>query len=229
VPFSLEKPFHDFQLNTLNVFKILDAIRRFNSGCKYLSLSSAAVYGNPQTLPIHETHPLAPVSPYGIHKMMAEQICEEFYRFWNVKTCCIRIFSAYGPGLKKQLLWDISQKLKDEGPLSLFGTGRETRDFIHIDDLVNLIDVVIRKAQFQGDFINAANGVETSIREIAECMVDEIAPGREIIFSQSNRRGDPLNWVADISKATQLGYVQNINIKRGINSYISWLRENELL
>lgn len=136
VPFSLEKPLHDFQLNTLNVFKILDAIRRYNPECKFLNLSSAAVYGNPVSLPVTESQAVAPVSPYGMHKAMAENICEEFYRFWGVSTCSVRIFSAYGPGLKKQLLWDISCKLLNDGPLHLFGTGEETRDFIYISDLV---------------------------------------------------------------------------------------------
>jgi dTDP-glucose 4,6-dehydratase/UDP-glucose 4-epimerase len=98
-----------------------------------------------------------------------------------------------------------------------------------VADLVNLIDVVIKNAKFEGDVINAANGIEISIRDVAECMVNIIAPGREIIFSQSNRKGDPLNWVADISKATQMGYIQKVDIQKGISSYILWLREKGLL
>lgn len=226
VPFSLEKPLHDFQLNTLNVFKILDAIRRYSPGCKFLNLSSAAVYGNPVSLPVAESHTVAPVSPYGMHKAMAENICEEFHRFWGVSTCSVRIFSAYGPGLKKQLLWDISRKLQSDGSLHLFGTGNETRDFIYVSDLVELIDIVMRNASFEADVINAAGGVQTSIRHIAEIMVEKIAPGREIVFSNTVRKGDPLNWEADISKVRAMGFSPKTDIRTGITHYVEWLKEN---
>lgn len=230
VPFSLEKPYNDFQLNTVNVFKILDAIRRFNPECKYLNMSSAAVYGNPQSLPITEDMPFAPVSPYGIHKQMAEMICGEFYRYWGVRTACIRIFSAYGPGLKKQLLWDLAQKAKsDNSQINLFGTGRETRDFIYISDLVALIDCVIKGASFEADVINAANGKQIEIKYIAENMMEALGCDKPIAFSGSNRKGDPLNWEADIEKVKELGYEQKISIKEGIKNYVEWLKENDLL
>ncbi len=222
----MEKPLHDFQLNTLNVFKILDAIRRCNPRCRFMNLSSAAVYGNPVSLPVTECQPSAPVSPYGVHKTMAESICDEFYRFWGVATCSLRIFSAYGPGLRKQLLWDISRKLASDGPLQLFGTGDETRDFIYISDLVRLIAVVVERAPFKADVINAASGVQTTIRRVAETMVEIMAPGREIVFSNTNRKGDPLNWEADISKVRSMGFIPKTDIRTGITEYIALLKEN---
>lgn len=229
VPFSIEKPYNDFQLNTVNVFKILDAIRRFNPECKYISLSSAAVYGNPKSLPIKEDMPYAPVSPYGIHKQMAEMICEEFYRFWGVRTVCIRIFSAYGPGLKKQLLWDLANKATSQDKVTLFGTGNETRDFIYISDLVRLIDCVIKNAPFEADIINAANGKQIEVAEIVNLMMKAMECSKPIIFSGANRKGDPLYWEADIMNAEKLGYIQSVSIEDGIKSYVLWLKENNLV
>lgn len=228
VPFSIEKPYNDFQLNTVNVFKILDGIRRFNPECKFINLSSAAVYGNPKRLPVRENDELAPVSPYGIHKEMSEMICEEFHRFWNIKTVCIRIFSAYGPGLKKQLLWDLSQKIKNNDTIELFGTGNETRDFIFIEDLIRLIDSVIENCSFSGEIINAANGSQIKVSEIAILMKESLNSEKNIIFKGTNRKGDPLNWEGDNKKAKELGYVQNISIADGIKSYVVWLKENGL-
>lgn len=228
VPFSLEKPYNDFQLNTLNVFKILDAIRRFNQECRYINMSSAAVYGNPEALPITESMPYRPVSPYGVHKEMAEMLCDEFHRHWGVRTSCVRIFSAYGPRLKKQLLWDLALKAKNNERVELFGTGRETRDFIYVTDLVRLIDCVIANAPFEADIINAANGRQIEIAEIARLMMEALGCGKEIMFKGVNRKGDPLNWEADISKAKALGYVQETDIKQGINNYVKWLKENAL-
>ena len=108
VPFSLEKPFNDFKLNALNVIKLLEAIRIHSPECKFITMSSAAVYGNPESLPIVENQKKEPVSPYGFHKVISELVCKEYSKFWNIKTCCLRVFSAYGPRLKKQLLWDLN-------------------------------------------------------------------------------------------------------------------------
>lgn len=110
---SILNPLRDYTLNTYNVFKILDAIRLFQPDCKFVNLSSAAVYGNPHRLPVQENLDLIPVSPYGVHKLHAEMIGEEFYNYYNIPNCSLRIFSAYGPRLKKQLLWDIFQKQID--------------------------------------------------------------------------------------------------------------------
>lgn len=229
VPFSLEKPFNDFQLNTVNVFKLLDAIRRFDPTCRYINLSSAAIYGNPYTLPINETVQSSPVSPYGIHKVMAEMICEEFHRFWGIKTACIRIFSAYGPGLKKQLLWDLAQKMTTCESIELFGTGNETRDFIYIDDLVRLIACVVKHSDFDGEIINAANGKQIKIYDIAHTMAEVMNCEKPIRFKGENRKGDPLYWEANIEKAKKYGYKGEIDIYHGIKNYVLWLKENGLV
>jgi len=109
---SIKNPRRDFFLNTVNVFSILYASREYNPTCKFLNISSAAVYGRPIGLPIVESFKLNPISPYGIHKKISEEICSEFYNQFNINTCSIRIFSAFGPGLKKQLFWDIYKKSK---------------------------------------------------------------------------------------------------------------------
>ncbi|MBM6759078.1 NAD-dependent epimerase/dehydratase family protein [Bacteroides mediterraneensis] len=228
VPFSIENPYHDFQLNTLNVYKILESIRKFCPECRYISMSSAAVYGNPTQLPIKESSTLAPVSPYGIHKVMAEQICKEFSDFWNIKTCCIRIFSAYGPRLRKQLLWDISQKAIKQDKVLLYGTGNETRDFIYVSDVVSIINLAITHSDFNGEVINAANGKQETIANIANLMLKALSIDKSIIFNQEVRPGDPLNWEADITKIQNWGYTQQFNIETGINNYVSWLKENGL-
>ncbi|MBL4663625.1 MAG: SDR family oxidoreductase, partial [Flavobacteriaceae bacterium] len=110
VPDSIKNPLRDFELNVAQVFKQLDAIRQHNPTCKYINFSSAAVYGNPTYLPIDESHPLNPISPYGNHKKMAEEICTEFFENFEIQTCSLRVFSAYGPGLQKQLFWDLYKK-----------------------------------------------------------------------------------------------------------------------
>jgi dTDP-glucose 4,6-dehydratase/UDP-glucose 4-epimerase len=226
---SLLHPLRDFTLNTLNVIKILDAMRRYSTNCKFVNLSSAAVYGNPQKLPIVENNSIDPVSPYGFHKQYAENICKEYHRFFSLQTCSVRIFSAYGAGLKKQLFWDLFSKTKTDKPIALFGTGKETRDFIYITDIVNALWLVIQQASFKGDVYNVANGEEVTIETAANLFYKILSNKIVFSFNGEVREGDPQNWVADITKIKQLGYKPAVSINEGIENYIEWLKEEKLV
>ena len=225
VPFSLDKPFNDFKLNTLNVFKLLEAIRKHAPNCKFITMSSAAIYGNPESLPIKENQAIKPVSPYGYHKVMAENICEEYSRFWNIQTCCLRIFSAYGPRLKKQLFWDLYQKIVNDDTPTLWGTGRESRDFIYISDIVRIIDLAISHSKFNGEVVNVANGKQIEIAEVAETVRKVSGTKKTIIFNGAERKGDPINWEADISIIKSWGYKSSVELETGINCYLQWIKE----
>lgn len=226
VPESLIDPTRDYYLNTLNVFKILDAIKKFQPGCRFINLSSAAVYGNPQLLPIREDSKLIPLSPYGFHKLQAEQICKEFYDLYGVQTCSMRIFSAYGNGLKKQLFWDLYIKAQAGLPFKLYGTGNESRDFIYIFDLVKAIELVSQHSDFQADIINTANGNEIFIKDAVAIFFSFFNSGISYSFSGEIRKGDPVNWVADISKLNSFGYQPSFNINTGLKKYYEWIKTN---
>jgi UDP-glucose 4-epimerase len=224
VPNSLRNPLRDYMLNTVNVFKMLSAIREFQPTCKFINLSSAAVYGNPVKLPIKETDDLLPLSPYGHHKMQAEMVCREFYELFDIASVNLRIFSAYGEGLKKQLFWDLHQKTKQSGTdISLFGTGAESRDFIYIQDLLQVFEVVMNNGAFKGDTINVANGIEVTIKEVAETFFSCYDTAYKPIFSKAVREGDPNNWVADISKLKDLGYNRQYTLKAGFKHFHKWV------
>jgi len=225
VPQSLQNPLRDFTLNTYNVAKLLEAIKEYQPSCKFINLSSAAVYGNPENLPIRESGNCNPISPYGIHKKFAEELCTEYQSYFGLKTCNVRIFSAFGNGLKKQLIWDLFLKFKKQNTIELFGTGEETRDFIHVDDIIFAVDCIINKADFKGENYNIANGEETKIKDIAELFVKLTGSQKPIIFNQVQKEGDPIFWRADISKIKSFGYKQKISIEEGLRNYIKWANE----
>jgi len=227
VPESLANPLRDYELNTANVFRILDSIRKFNPDCKFITLSSAAVYGNPRELPINENHNLAPVSPYGKHKLQSEEICREFYNDFGIQTCTLRIFSAYGPRLKKQLFWDLYQRSRKSHSLELFGTGRESRDFIFISDIIEALRVVIDNASFCGEAINVASGEESYIEDAARIFLDKIGWNGQLSFSGENRAGDPINWKADITRLKAFGFSPKVTMNDGLMEYAKWLNENK--
>jgi UDP-glucose 4-epimerase len=226
VGFSFENPGIDYELNVLNVHKILVAIRNHNPKCRFINFSSAAVYGNPQSLPISEDFPAKPLSPYGFHKLQSELLLTEYHKFFGLKTCSLRVFSLYGDGLKKQVFWDISQKVLNLGLVEMFGTGAESRDFIFILDLMKAVEVIIEKSYFEGDVYNVANGEETKIKDAVEIFFQEFCPDKKFIFSGKVKIGDPNNWLADISKIKKLGFYPLFTIHEGLKNYSKWLKEN---
>lgn len=229
VSLSFLEPHNDFLLNSANVVKILDAIRVHNNNCKFVNFSSAAVYGNPISLPVKESDLIKPLSPYGFHKSVTEKLCAEYSSFFNIRTCNLRVFSAYGPGLKKQLFWDIYQKSKLYGDIiELFGTGNETRDFIYINDLCEAIHCIINNAIFEGECINVASGTEITIDTASKYICENLAPNKKIVFNGEIKQGDPLNWRADISSLSSFGFSPVVSIKEGLLNYSKWIIENQL-
>lgn len=222
VGFSMQHPLSDFEANTYAVAKILDCLRRFLPECRFIHISSAAVYGNPLVLPIKETAATDPVSAYGFNKLMSEQVCSEYHRLYTIPICILRPFSVYGSGLKKQLLWDICNKLAAADEIELFGSGKESRDFLHVQDLVELTALLIDKADFNMGIYNAAGGREVTIRQVADFFEQYFGRGKKIHFNGQQKKGDPLNWRADISAISAIGFKCSTALQEGITSYINW-------
>lgn len=226
VPFSLEQPMEDFQVNTMMLYRLLEGIRQCGlSKSRFILMSSAAVYGQPGRLPIRETDELRPMSPYALHKKMAEDICLYYVNNYNFDIKILRIFSAYGPGLKKQIFWDMYQKIKKNECLELFGTGEESRDYIYIDDLVEAISLIALDEKSDYVIWNVANGEEIFIKDIAAIFARKMNLPLELVkFTGRIREGDPVNWCADVSRMRELGYKRGFSIEEGIEGYLEWVK-----
>ncbi|WEK36538.1 MAG: SDR family oxidoreductase [Candidatus Pseudobacter hemicellulosilyticus] len=223
VGFSVEHPISDFEANCFETARILEALRLSRKESRYLHISSAAVYGNPDKLPIAEQDKLHPLSPYGWHKMMSEMLCREYYELYNIRSCIIRPFSVYGPGLRKQLFWDLYHRTSGKTAIELFGTGDESRDFIYIDDLVQIIHLLITNSPMTAEAYNAANGVEIRIREAVSEFIRFFDPVPTANFNGKGKKGDPLNWRADIQSISALGYQQKVTFEEGIERTFNWI------
>lgn len=224
VPESVINPYNDFTLNTVRIAKMLDALRQKSPKTKFIHLSSAAVYGSPTKFPIVETDTLKPVSPYGWHKLQAEEICREYSTLHGINTLSLRIFSAYGPGLRKQLFWDVYQKGLKNDSIELFGTGNETRDFIYVEDITNCIDILIKKAIFDGRAVNVANGEAVTVKAAVTTLIDAIGWQRKLAFSGTERVGDPQYWQADISYMKELGFLPKFSLTNGLAVMAKWIQ-----
>lgn len=227
VPNSMIEPFADFDNNAVLTAGLLDAVRKHCPYSKILYISSAAVYGEPTSFPVKETDPISPISPYGYHKRIGELLIEEYCRIFNLFGCSVRLFSAYGAGLRRQILWDICQKLSKEHEVKLMGNGIESRDLIHAKDVAKAIGLLDEKASFHGEVYNLASGVRVTIREMAEELICAFGVDVPLIFTGEHRLGDPLYWQADISRITELGFEITMDIKQGLNEYANWFLNNE--
>lgn len=227
---SVRNPDIDFQGNVALTHNLLFGI--YKSGItlpKIVFLSSAAVYGNPKKLPITEKAPVNPLSPYALHKVMCEQMCQYFISNYQMNIKILRIFSAYGTGLKKQIFWDMYNKAKLTGRLDMFGSGNESRDFINITDVIESIYLVATKDTADYDIYNVANGSEVSIRDAATLFANIMrVPSEKVYFNNVVREGDPLNWQADISRLKNLGYKPSVSMENGLVDYFKWIEGNSI-
>ena len=223
---SIKDPTTDYHGNVTITHNLLFALHKAGmEKTRVVFLSSAGVYGNPTSLPIQEDMRLTPLSPYAVHKVMCEDLCKYFVLNYGMNIKVARIFSAYGVGLKKQIFWDMHKKASSTGRLDMFGTGDESRDYIHINDVVQSLYLLATKNSDHVVF-NVANGEEVTIREAATIFADAAGVKREkITFNNVAREGDPLNWKADIGRIQGLGYKKTVDIKQGLKEYAEWVKK----
>ncbi len=197
---------------------LLDGVRDRAPAARVVLLSSGAVYGAARVVPTPETEPPAPSSPYGEHKLACEELC----RASGLSTIALRLFSVYGPGLRRQLLWDASCKARD-GRLEFAGTGDEERDWLHVDDAVALVLAAAEHASPAMPIVNGGTGIGTRVRDVVAAIARELGapPAR---FTGVTRPGDPPRYIADITRARSLGWAPRVSLERGLAEYLAWFR-----
>jgi UDP-glucose 4-epimerase len=224
VDLSMIEPAVDFAASVQTTFHLLDTLRRFAPECQVIYLSSAAVYGNPESLPIRETVNPSPISPYGFHKLVGETLCAEFSKVYGLPAAAVRIFSAYGVGLKRQVLWDICRKALTQPSVKLKGTGKESRDFVNVEDVARAIYLLAQKASSHFEIYNLASGIETTIKELSTLILDGLGLHLPVEFDGTITPGTPLNWRADISRLVRAGFRPEISLEKGIRGFTEWCR-----
>ncbi len=214
---SLQAPLGDFERTVLASTRILNWIQKNAPAAKFVGASSAAVYGDGYDAPIAETAALVPLSPYGFHKRMME----DSLRFWGttfgLSTAVVRLFSVYGPGLRKQLVHDICTRLAaSPDELVLSGTGRETRDWLWIEDAARLMVDIAPLASPSAPVFNGCTGHGTAIAEVAETLAKISDTGASIRFDGVSRAGDPRHLVGDVGRLAGTGFKASVSLTDGL-------------
>lgn len=228
VGLSLQVPEEDFQRTVDSTFRLLEWTRNNASKAHLVLASSAAVYGSAYSRPICETDTILPYSPYGYHKRMSELLFESFAKNFGLYTRIVRLFSVYGPELRKQLLWDLcccfAAHPKD---IKLGGCGAEKRDWLHVGDAVHYLAQVADYTDSQFFIVNGGSGIAVRVREIAEFVNELWGFKSKLQFSGISRAGDPQYLVADVSLAHSVGLLPKIDWQQGIREYVSWFHRVE--
>lgn len=213
---SIRHPGEDFRRTVESAQRLLEWQRTDAPAARTVIASSAAVYGDGHAAPISETAPYAPTSPYGTHKAMVELLARSYARQFGLPIAIVRLFSVYGPGLHKQLVWELAGRLSAaERPLVLGGTGEEKRDFVHISDAAALLLAAADLAEPACPTFNGCSGRATSIAELARCVASRFG-GAGVTFSGESRPGDPFYLVGDATHSRTRGLVADRPLAEGI-------------
>lgn len=188
-------------------------------------LSSAALYGDAPAVPQCEGDVRAPVSLYGLAKAQAEQLADYYARRCHVRASAVRLFSVYGPELRKQLLWDAMCKFTS-GQTEFFGTGAEQRDWVHINDVCRFMDSLLAHScpstTAPGLTIYNCGANPASTAEVLGLLARTAGAG-PVSFNGQSRPGDPQSLLADCSKAhSQLGWKPQVAWQEGMLGYAQW-------
>jgi len=225
VGFSLSNPMKDFERTVWTTHYVLEYIRVFSPQTRLLYPSSAAVYGNQETLPLTTDMMSAPISPYGVHKNIAEELCAMYARQYGVCVAVLRLFSVYGIGLKKQLLWDACSKL-EQGRNNFWGTGEETRDWVHVSDAARVFLMAGDRASSKCPVVNVGNGKAVKIKDVVEMLFEAYGTQERPSFGGEVNVGNPNHYVADITGIVGWGWHPSIDLRQGIREYVRWYQEN---
>jgi UDP-glucose 4-epimerase len=226
-------PHEDFHRTVSTTIELLEWVRQNAAECSVVAVSSAAVYGSQYEDPIREDWIAEPYSTYGHHKLMMENACRNYAQNFGLSITIPRLFSVYGAGLRKQLLWDLCSKLAKGSGVLLGGTGSELRDWIHVHDVQRGLAKLRLRASREVPVFNIASGKPYNVASIAT-MVQQIWQDQEnhgqptaIQFNGQQRAGDPIHLIADTEKVSSLGFKCLVPIQAGLSDYIKWFNQQQ--
>lgn len=220
VPESILYPREYNHVNVGGTVTLMEAMRDVGVR-RVVLISSGAVYGEQSEQPVKESATPNPQSPYAVSKLAAEAYVRTIGRLWGIETVCLRVFNTYGPGqhippTHAPVIPNFLRQAARDGTLVVHGDGNQTRDFVYLDDVVNAMVTAAAASDVDQSIINIGSGIETSIRELVQLVLDVTGMEPEVMFNQRVDRG-PDRLRADISLAKEkLDYQPVTSLEAGL-------------
>ena len=231
---SIHNPMHVHEVNATGTLNLCKAALE-NKVQRFVYISSSEAYGSATYVPMDEGHPLNPTTVYGASKAAGEFYALAYWRTYGLPTMVIRPFNSYGPrehseGASAEVIPKFVMRIMAGLQPVIFGNGAQTRDFTWVEDTARGIILAAACDDLIGDHINIARGQEVSIKEICEIVLNKLGNQNiKPLFIENGRPGDVDRHFADTSKAKQLlGYSPTVDIDRGIEQYIQWIKAQNL-
>jgi UDP-glucose 4-epimerase len=221
---AAEDPVADYERTFKSTEVLTQVLGQLSPATRLIYPSSAAVYGIVSEGAISESAPLNPISEYGKTKLLTEDMCRERAQIYGMQLIVARFFSVYGPWQEKLLLWDIAQRLlSGQTAVTLGGTGRESRDFIHVVDAAAMVVALARCETALGTF-NIGTGRATPTMALASKLASAMNSNAEISFTGISRPGDPMHQQADVRRLSEFGQIARVPLEQGLAEYAYWIR-----
>ena len=216
---SIADPLRAHAVNDTGTINVLEAARQHD--CRVVMASSAAVYGEPTMTPIPETHPLEPTSPYGLQKLTGDHAARMYADLYDLPSVVLRYFNVYGPGQKHGhyagVIETFLSQAQSDQELCIFGDGQQTRDFIHVKDVVRANERAAT-ADITGKSFNIGTGNAVTIGELAAKIRTHCDSKSQIVYSDK-RDGDIRHSRADTDRAVdELGFKATIDLNEGLKT-----------
>ncbi|MCK4758041.1 MAG: NAD-dependent epimerase/dehydratase family protein [Thermoplasmata archaeon] len=222
---SLTDPVFDAQENIMGTVNVLETSVK-SMVRQVIYISSAAIFGDTVHTPIDEEHPTSPMSPYGVSKLAGEKYCFAFRDSFGQNVTALRPFNIFSvrqdPASPYSGVITKFRQMCEEGvPLTVEGDGTQTRDFIHVSDVVRMVSLCLLNQDAYGQTFNCGTGIPTSINELADVMIK--LSGKELERQHFDARpGDIKHSHADISRAEKiLGYRPETGLEKGLAELFS--------
>ena len=226
---SIDSPILDAEVNVMGTLRVLEAARAAGVR-KVVTSSSAGIFGELKTLPIREDHAIDPDSPYGASKLCAEKETLAFGKLFGMETVCLRYFNVYGPNQRFDAYGNVIpifvfQMLGGER-LTIFGDGRQTRDFVNVRDVVEANIRAASTAGVRGAF-NIGSGSRIAIHELVRKLAAAAGIEPWVVYG-APRPGDVRDSLADISAArAAFGFEPAVGLDEGLAEYVDWARQEQ--
>ncbi len=221
VPFSMENPKEDCEINVVGTVSVLEAARKNKT--RVVFASSSAVYGNPKMKPTPETYQPNPIAFYGLTKLLGEKYCQFYKENFNLEVVMLRIFNVYGPNCHGAIYDFLNKLRKNPDKLEVLGTGKQSRDFIYVSDMVNLLIKAAITPTAAGEIFNVGTGITTTVSELAKIIINLLGLNADIYFKGGQAwEGDMNITLADNRKAIDvLKWQPQVSLKQGLKKIIN--------
>jgi UDP-glucose 4-epimerase len=213
----------DFKTNVLTTQIVLDFIYLTKQKPKLIFMSTLAVYGNKNKF-LTENTKINPISNYAHNKILCEEMCSFYSRKYNFDLLIMRVSSIFGPGLERQFIYDACKKIYNNNS-KFFGTGKEIRDWIYIDDLTTLIFKILNKGFKKINIYNVGSGIGVSIKDVINFINKKFKKNLKPSFNFVGSDSNPKILISSINKIKTFNWKPTTNFYIGLERYINWFKK----